>query len=62
MVWTKACPRCKGDLVRMDDDYEAYYSCLQCGHSVWEDSDEASVLVGVRTVRPGERFELLEDD
>ncbi len=36
IVWTKACPRCSGDLLRMDDDYEPYFSCIQCGHAVYE--------------------------
>jgi hypothetical protein len=39
MVWSKACSRCGGDLVRMDDDYEPYLSCLQCGHQVHESVD-----------------------
>lgn len=36
MVWSKACTRCGGDLVRMDDDYEPYLSCLQCGHTIYD--------------------------
>ena len=48
MVWSKACPRCGGDLVRMDDDYEPYLSCLQCGHTVYESSDLERSLVGAK--------------
>lgn len=46
MVWSKACPRCSGDLVRMDDDYEPYFSCLQCGHAVYETEEARGGLVG----------------
>ena len=35
MVWSKGCPRCRGDLVKMEDEYEPYLSCLQCGHNVY---------------------------
>lgn len=31
-VWTKACPRCTGDLVRVVDDGDRYISCVQCGY------------------------------
>ena len=33
---TKGCPRCGGDLSRVNDVGETYYSCVQCGHSVAE--------------------------
>ena len=36
MVWSKGCPRCNDDLVRVDDQYEPYLSCIQCGHVVYE--------------------------
>ena len=42
MVWSKACVRCGGDLMRMDDDYEPYLSCLQCGNTVYETDDRDS--------------------
>jgi hypothetical protein len=56
MVWSKACPRCEGDLVRMDDDYEPYFSCLQCGHAVYDAEGPGRGLVGasVATQEPEE--------
>ncbi len=42
MVWSKGCPRCRGDLVKMDDDYEPYLSCLQCGHTVYREDNTTS--------------------
>jgi hypothetical protein len=33
---TKACARCQGDLTRVDDIGDTYYSCVQCGHSMPE--------------------------
>jgi len=50
MVWTKACPRCRGDMVRMDDDYEPYLSCLQCGHTVYQVADLNRALAAARSV------------
>jgi tRNA(Ile2) C34 agmatinyltransferase TiaS len=35
MLLNKACPRCTGDLGRVQDVGETYYSCLQCGHIVY---------------------------
>ncbi len=32
MLIAKACPRCSGDVTRVEDVGETYYSCLQCGH------------------------------
>lgn len=31
MIWIKACPRCRGDLVPDSDRYGCYVSCIQCG-------------------------------
>ena len=31
MLYLKACPRCKGDIVCDCDMYGAYLECLQCG-------------------------------
>ena len=42
MVWSKGCPRCRGDLVKMDDEYEPYLSCLQCGNTVYRDDNTPS--------------------
>lgn len=39
MVWSKGCPRCRGDLMRMEDEYEPYLSCLQCGNTVYGKTD-----------------------
>jgi hypothetical protein len=32
MLIAKGCPRCAGDVTRVEDVGETYYSCLQCGH------------------------------
>jgi hypothetical protein len=32
----KGCPRCQGDLSRVDDIGESYYSCVQCGHIMYQ--------------------------
>lgn len=40
MFWTKACPRCGGDLLNREDVYGSYVSCAQCGH-VLSDGEEA---------------------
>jgi len=29
---SKACPRCRGDVARVEDVGDIYYSCVQCGH------------------------------
>jgi DNA-directed RNA polymerase subunit M/transcription elongation factor TFIIS len=34
MIWLKACPKCRGDLVLDSDYYGNYVSCIQCGHSL----------------------------
>jgi DNA-directed RNA polymerase subunit RPC12/RpoP len=31
MIWTKACPRCDGDLVMESDKWGRYISCIHCG-------------------------------
>jgi len=32
MVYLKACPRCRGDLMEDEDGRVHYLCCLQCGH------------------------------
>lgn len=27
----RACPKCKGDMFPDEDEYNKYYTCLQCG-------------------------------
>ncbi|MCH8061313.1 MAG: hypothetical protein IH861_02290 [Chloroflexi bacterium] len=34
MLYLKACPRCKGDVVANRDMYGEYRECLQCGYMV----------------------------
>lgn len=34
MIWIKSCPKCRGDLVEIDDIYGKYVSCLQCGREM----------------------------
>jgi len=31
MIWSKACPRCYGDLVMESDRWGRYISCTRCG-------------------------------
>ena len=31
MLFLRACPRCRGDVVEQSDVYGPYYECLQCG-------------------------------
>lgn len=31
MIWTKSCPRCRGDLILESDVHGSFVSCLQCG-------------------------------
>ena len=33
MLFTKACPRCQGDVSRVEDIGDTYFSCVQCGHT-----------------------------
>ena len=33
MLETKACPKCKGDVVRGHDQNGWFEECLQCGHT-----------------------------
>ncbi|MDP2661549.1 MAG: hypothetical protein Q8R28_12550 [Dehalococcoidia bacterium] len=32
MMWSKVCPRCKGDVYIEEDIFETNLKCLQCGH------------------------------
>ena len=34
MIWLKACPKCRGDMVLDTDYYGHYVSCIQCGNSL----------------------------
>lgn len=35
MLYTKACPRCQGDMSRVEDIGDTYFSCVQCGHTAY---------------------------
>ncbi len=41
MFWLKACPRCRGDLHRINDLGVSYVSCLQCGQILTEQQEQA---------------------
>jgi hypothetical protein len=41
MYWFKSCPRCGGDLSEGRDHYAAYISCIQCGHYLTPEQEEA---------------------
>ena len=34
-VFNRSCPRCQGDLARVEDVGDTYYSCVQCGNVVY---------------------------
>jgi len=34
MMWLKACPRCRGDMVMDSDYYGPSVSCIQCGYTL----------------------------
>ncbi len=53
MVDFKACPRCKGDMVRNRDMYGEYAQCLQCGNAVHTQSARATFEVPIGRQRPG---------
>ncbi len=53
MVLSKACARCSGDLMRMDDDYEPYLSCLQCGNTLYETDDRRELAATPVTADSG---------
>lgn len=48
MLYTKACPRCEGDITRVDDIGDTYFSCVQCGHTLYK----APALVAVHAAEP----------
>lgn len=50
MMLVKACPRCRGDLSLVRDVGDSYFSCLQCGHVLYQppaDSEPEEVEVRV---------------
>ena len=49
-MWLKACPRCRGDLIRQDDLDGPYVGCLQCGH-VLRPSEEQRLVGALATVK-----------
>ena len=50
MIWFKACPRCQtGDLSLAEDIYGKYLQCMQCGHVLYPESDEALSYGKART-------------
>ena len=36
----KSCPRCHGDMRKDRDEYGHYQSCLQCGHTLYQEEEE----------------------
>ena len=45
MIYFKACPRCKGDMVVDKDQHGHYMECLQCGYET--DPPGTPKMVGV---------------
>jgi hypothetical protein len=50
MMWLKACPRCRGDLIRQYDLDGPYVGCLQCGH-VLRPSEEQRLVRALATAK-----------
>ncbi|MGA9350799.1 MAG: hypothetical protein WBW48_18620 [Anaerolineae bacterium] len=50
MLWLKACPRCRGDLMRQYGLDGPYVGCLQCGH-VLRPSEEQRLVRALAAVR-----------
>ncbi len=46
MLYTKACPRCQGDITRVEDVGDTYFSCVQCGYT----SYKAPIPTAVETI------------
>jgi hypothetical protein len=46
MIRFKACRRCKGDIVLVEDRYSSYPHCLQCGWALDELPAKAPVPLG----------------
>jgi len=44
MIAKHACPRCRGTLTRVADIGETYYSCVQCGNTVYEELSNVSAV------------------
>ena len=42
MFYSKACPKCRGDLYQSTDIYGPYIACIQCSHYL-TDAEEAQV-------------------
>lgn len=42
MIWTKSCPRCRGDLIFESDVHGRFVSCLQCG-GILSNSEERAL-------------------
>ena len=36
----RACPRCKGDIYKGEDEYGTYWECIQCGYVEYEKGKE----------------------
>lgn len=51
MLYTKACPRCQGDISRVEDVGDTYFSCVQCGHTSYKAPAPAAVEA-VEAARP----------
>ena len=47
MIYFKACPRCRGDMILGNDHYGRYMECLQCGY-------EADVPTGSEDSKPSD--------
>jgi hypothetical protein len=50
MLFLKACPHCRGDLVFENDARAGYLECVQCGHLL---SAQEERRLGVHTTRKG---------
>lgn len=44
MIAKHACPRCRGTLTRVEDVGDTYYSCVQCGNTLYESPSTLTAL------------------
>ncbi len=62
MLWSKACPRCLGDLILESDLYGQSVSCLQCGCILNEQQVRGLPLSRPRVHRAGGQWDKAEQE
>ncbi len=58
MLYTKSCARCHGDVTRVADVGDTYFSCVQCGFVTYAEPKPAvASVVGISAAK---RFEVAD--